>query len=288
MSFLDRFKNTDSPATNEYGVIPVLFHTDCNMVGEHGTVLVSCRKKGIRNAVVSFHLKNCAEAPAFTPKLFLELEAAAESQGYVLHELVSYERLRPMDSGLQEHLEGLEQRHVQAHRMPTTLDPFEAARTMTMVSQPSGAGTLRHNEFSGSAGAALLSRTGVIPRTENREPFDLHSLNRSVDAKVPAYMRRPATQPVDTKHAALVRMDAQIADLVEKDSRAWILSREKVDLHYAHLPEDRREELVVVATLTAAKMIADPAKHEALLVQLAELAHRFDSMESELSAEAAK
>jgi hypothetical protein len=266
----------------------VLFHTDCNMVGEHGTVLVSCRKKGIRNAVVSFHLKNCAEAPAFTPKLFLELEAAAESQGYVLHELVSYERLRPMDSGLQEHLEGLEQRHVQAHRMPTTLDPFEAARTMTMVSQPSGAGTLRHNEFSGSAGAALLSRTGVIPRTENREPFDLHSLNRSVDAKVPAYMRRPATQPVDTKHAALVRMDAQIADLVEKDSRAWILSREKVDLHYAHLPEDRREELVVVATLTAAKMIADPAKHEALLVQLAELAHRFDSMESELSAEAAK
>jgi hypothetical protein len=273
MSFLDRFKNTDSPATNEYGVIPVLFHTDCNMVGEHGTVLVSCRKKGIRNAVVSFHLKNCAEAPAFTPKL---------------HELVSYERLRPMDSGLQEHLEGLEQRHVQAHRMPTTLDPFEAARTMTMVSQPSGAGTLRHNEFSGSAGAALLSRTGVIPRTENREPFDLHSLNRSVDAKVPAYMRRPATQPVDTKHAALVRMDAQIADLVEKDSRAWILSREKVDLHYAHLPEDRREELVVVATLTAAKMIADPAKHEALLVQLAELAHRFDSMESELSAEAAK
>ena len=146
------FNRKAKQAKNEYGVINVLFYTACNLVGEHGMVRVSNKKLGLTNASVSFFLKDNAEAPAFTPRLFNELEAAAESQGYVLHELISYVRVEQSVG------------QVPVAEVPVAVQR-PMARTIPVGGYPAGQqasfGSLRHNEVSGEVGAELLRRAGT-------------------------------------------------------------------------------------------------------------------------------
>jgi hypothetical protein len=83
-------------------------------------------------------------------------------------------------------------------------------------------------------------------------------------------------------------MNAAIQDLMKVDRRAWILDKNLVDLHYAHLSDDSREEMTTTAVLLASRLISNPEKHEELCQGLAEIAHRFDTAEAELSREASK
>jgi hypothetical protein len=303
MSFLDRLSKKANPRINEYGVIPMLFHIDCNHVDVHGMVRVSNRKLGIKNAAVSFHLKNTTEAPPFTPQLFLEIEAAAESQGYTVHELVSYVRFKSQSVPVREEVHQLDNRYptTDIHRT-APLSEHVGIRENSRVpvggfpaGQATTFGSLRHNEVSGEIGAELLQRATQIPRTEEREPFDMHSLasdQKFAGLNVPAFMRVRAdgssNQPASTKHPALERMNAAIQDLMKVDRRAWILDKNLVDLHYAHLSDDSREEMTTTAVLLASRLISNPEKHEELCQGLAEIAHRFDTAEAELSREASK
>jgi hypothetical protein len=282
------FNRKAKQAKNEYGVINVLFYTACNLVGEHGMVRVSNKKLGLTNASVSFFLKDNAEAPAFTPRLFNELEAAAESQGYVLHELISYVRLEPSLRAAQQHVESLEERHMRPSHTTTPPGVILFGGGMREggvlpAGQQSSFGSLRHNEVSGEVGAELLRRTGTIPQTEHREPFDLHSLNRGTDFSmldVPTWMRNESK----SVRSASALLDTAINQLVCTDERAWPLSPKKVVTYLPHLTQEQREELQNTALLLAAKTINDPSKHEALLADLATLADRFVEMPASTAA----
>lgn len=268
------FNRKAKQAKNEYGVINVLFYTACNLVGEHGMVRVSNKKLGLTNASVSFFLKDNAEAPAFTPRLFNELEAAAESQGYVLHELISYVRVEQSVG------------QVPAAEVPVAVQR-PMARTIPVGGYPAGQqasfGSLRHNEVSGEVGAELLRRAVTIPQTEHREPFDLHSLNRGTDFSmldVPTWMRNESK----SARSAEVLLDTAINQLVCTDERAWPLSPKKIVTYLPHLTQEQREELQITALLLATKTINDPSKHEALLADLATLADRFVEMPASTAA----
>lgn len=210
MNILNLLKRADVNKTNEYGVIPVLFHTACNMVGEHGMVRVSNMKLGLKNAAVSFFLKNNAEAPAFTPRLFMDLEAAAESQGYVLHELISYIRLEPSLHAVQQHVAALEERHTPAPASVMVFGP--GMKGGIPAGQQTTFGSLRHNEVSSDVGVELVRRASMVPQNQDREPFDLHSLNKGADfgqLEIPAYLRKGANPTAGMTKEGVATAQAQ-------------------------------------------------------------------------------
>jgi hypothetical protein len=271
------FNRKDAAKTNEFGVVPVLFHTACNLVGEHGTVRVSNPKLQIKNAVVSFFLQNYAEAPAFTPRLFMELESAAESQGYVLHELISYVRIvspeARQDQGYSER--GSEDLAARMRGRKEIMEQHVAEDIMRGYNWP-GTGTIHHAESSAKVGEALLRNASRVPPQAHRESFDVHSLNGDfAKLNVPAYMRK---QPDAPQHPALQRMDAAIKALIVADGRAWPLDPDKFTTFLPYLTAEKREELQTSALLLAAKLVNDPAKHEQLLQELVTLADAYVEM----------
>jgi hypothetical protein len=186
MRFLNRGQKL-----NAYNVIPVLFYTDCNHTSVHGTVRVSNRKLRLENVVVDFFLKNHAKAPAFTPKLFAEIEAAAESQGYVLHELVSYVSIKTPD-WLQAD-EPAASQDVPAPHGHTYSRELRVGRsdrpTVTEEGVWTGTGTIHHAESPAEMGERVIRNMSHVPPQAPREPFDMHSLS---DLSVPAFLRKQA------------------------------------------------------------------------------------------------
>lgn len=262
---------------NAYSVIPVFFHTDCNHSGQHGTMLVSNRRLGIKEAVVAFFLKNHATAPAFTPKLFLELEAAAESQGYILHELISYDRIVSASSAqkgttvdrqsmIDQHLRSV-QSGTKSYVNAAPLVDYEGVRDdsngWTMF-DPSNRnlGSIRHGEAPPEVGETLLRNAA---RTEGRGvKFNMHSLN---DAAVPAFLRKAAAEAA--AGSELIDLQQERARFGNAHSIVWLLNPAEVNAKLADWNEDLREELKTTAALTFSNMVNRGATHPAIAKELA-------------------
>jgi hypothetical protein len=277
MSFLNR-----GSKRNAYNVIPVLFHTDCNLAGSHGTVLVSNRKLGLKNAVVDFFLKNHADAPALTPKLFLEIEAAAESQGYVLHELISYARIAmPVVQ-----VPAKESVATQPERTSTPRE-YMYARDMrgAFMNHPSvteegiwsGTGTIHHAEAPAEMGERLLRNISKVPPQSRREPFDMHSLS---NLEVPAFLRKPGGATFHevqfADNMARKQQDAIKAFAMMWPS-GWLLDPKEVDARYATWPTELREEFKIALNLSAANRIGDSLNWSQLHNQLVCLESEFQA-----------
>lgn len=85
-----------------FGEIKIMFHKQCNMVGSHGTILVTHKARGMHLATIRFMIADVAVAPALTPKLLYQIKSAAESQGFLFYELVSYARMQPVNNDAEE------------------------------------------------------------------------------------------------------------------------------------------------------------------------------------------
>lgn len=86
---------TGNDARNGYNELGVAIYKDANAYGEHGRMQVSHRARGLNNVEVPFAFPSLTDAPPLTAKLFLDIWAAFESQGYIAHHLVSYGGIKP-------------------------------------------------------------------------------------------------------------------------------------------------------------------------------------------------
>jgi hypothetical protein len=75
---------------NQYGERPVAFYKDTVLTGEHGRIMVTHVKKGLKAVIVPFAFPGLSEAPKLDARLMFDIWSAAESQGYMPHHLVQY------------------------------------------------------------------------------------------------------------------------------------------------------------------------------------------------------
>ncbi|MBX9705719.1 MAG: hypothetical protein K5Q00_05640 [Gammaproteobacteria bacterium] len=70
--------------------VEVLFHTEANLYGSHGEIIVSHVDLGIKHTPVRFVFKGMMTPPALRPAVLAYLFQQAENKGYIAFELVRY------------------------------------------------------------------------------------------------------------------------------------------------------------------------------------------------------
>ena len=70
--------------------VEVLFHTDSNLYGSHGEIVVTNKDHNYHNKVIRFVFKGMVNPPALTPQVLEYLFKRAEEAGYIPFEVMRY------------------------------------------------------------------------------------------------------------------------------------------------------------------------------------------------------
>lgn len=74
---------------NDFNEMNMKFYKDCLDAVPHGELVVSSKRRGLKNVAIPFVFTGMTEPPVLTARLMAAIESAAESQGYVPHFLIT-------------------------------------------------------------------------------------------------------------------------------------------------------------------------------------------------------
>lgn len=78
--------------------LEIKFHKQTNAYGEHGTMVVSHVKQGLREVAVRFVFVGLTTPPKLDHRMFTYLWEEARNQGYIPHEIKTYGRENEIDT----------------------------------------------------------------------------------------------------------------------------------------------------------------------------------------------
>ena len=78
--------------------IEILFGSECNLYGSHGTLIMDHRESGVFKKQIRFYFKGLLTPPALNPQVLNYLFVAAEDKGYVPYELSEYGEVIPEET----------------------------------------------------------------------------------------------------------------------------------------------------------------------------------------------
>jgi hypothetical protein len=107
---------------NDFNEMNMKFYKDCLDAVPHGELVVSSKRRGLKNVAIPFVFTGMTEPPVLTARLMAAIESAAESQGYVPHFLITESYGRVDDEA-------------PAQTSLSSLDPFGAGNTLDEASR---------------------------------------------------------------------------------------------------------------------------------------------------------
>jgi hypothetical protein len=91
---------------NDFNEMNMKFYKDCLDAVPHGELVVSSKRRGLKNVAIPFVFTGMTEPPVLTARLMAAIESAAESQGYVPHFLITESYGRVDDEASRQRIRG--------------------------------------------------------------------------------------------------------------------------------------------------------------------------------------